>query len=116
MTDRNEDKLLAAASRLNTGIPPQRDLWPEIAASIAEPKRSWWTPMLAQAAAIVLLVGASSAVTYLLVSDDGGRSWTEQYSAPENEEPLFDVLFEDRDRGPVHELERARHDRLRHDP
>lgn len=69
MTDRNDDKLLAAARRLKTGIAPQRDLWPEIAASIAEPQQSRWTPMLAQAAAVILLIGASSSITYLVVSE-----------------------------------------------
>ena len=67
MTDRNEDRLLQAASRLNTDVSPQRDLWPGIAHAINEPQRSWWTPMLAQAAAVVLLVGGSSAGTYIAV-------------------------------------------------
>ena len=67
MTDRNEDKLLQAAGRLNTEVSPQRDLWPGIAHAMQEPQRSWWTPMLAQAAAVVLLVGGSSAVTYIAV-------------------------------------------------
>jgi hypothetical protein len=69
MTDMNEDKLLSAARRLETGVAPQRDLWPEIAAAIAEPDRTWWTPLLAQAAAVVLLVAASSSITYLVVTD-----------------------------------------------
>ena len=67
MTDRNEDRLLQAASRLNTEVSPQRDLWPGIARAINEPQRSWWAPMLAQAAAVVLLVGGSSAITYIAV-------------------------------------------------
>lgn len=67
--DRN-DKLIAAASGLATEISPERDLWPEIAEGIAAPKRSRWTPMLAQAAAIVLLIGASSGVTFLAVKDE----------------------------------------------
>ncbi len=64
-----EDKLMTSAKRLNTEIAPERDLWPEIAASIAAPQRSRWTPMLAQAAAIILLIGASSSVTYLVVKE-----------------------------------------------
>ncbi len=64
-----EDKLIAAASTLATEISPEKDLWPGIAAAIAQPKRSRWTPVLAQAAAIVLLVGASSSVTYFAVKD-----------------------------------------------
>ena len=67
MTDRKDDQLLQAASRLKTDISPQRDLWPGIARAMQAPPRSWWTPMLAQAAAVVLLVGGSSAVTYIAV-------------------------------------------------
>ena len=67
MTDSDDDKLLQAARRLNTGIAPQRDLWPDIARAMQAPQRSWWTPLLAQAAAVVLLVGGSSAITYIAV-------------------------------------------------
>lgn len=67
MTDGN-DKLMQAASGLATEIAPKRDLWPDIEEAIIhtqrQPQRSRWTPMLAQAAAVVLLVGASSMVTY----------------------------------------------------
>lgn len=70
MNDMTEDNLMTNAKRLNTEIAPERDLWPAIAASIAEPRRPRWTPMLAQAAAIVLLVGASSSITYLVVKDE----------------------------------------------
>lgn len=72
MTDKIDDKLLVAAKRLKTEIAPERDLWPEIAAAMsetAEPRRSRWTPMLAQAAAVILLVGASSSITYMVVKD-----------------------------------------------
>jgi len=64
-----EDKLIAAASTLATEISPEKDLWPGIAAAIAQPTRSRWTPVFAQAAAIVLLVGASSSLTYFVVKD-----------------------------------------------
>jgi len=67
MTDKKDDKLLQAANRLKSEVSPQRDLWPGIARAMQEPQRSWWTPMLAQAAAVVLLVGGSSAVTYIAV-------------------------------------------------
>jgi len=67
--DRN-DTIVAAAGRLATDIGPQRDLWPGIAESIGRPRRSRWTVMLAQAAAVVLLVGGSSGVTYLAVKND----------------------------------------------
>jgi len=70
MTEEFDDKLDRAARQLATGIAPERDLWPDIATAIAEPRRSRWTPMFAQAAAVVLLVGASSAITYVSVKDD----------------------------------------------
>jgi len=65
-----DDELIEAASTLSTEISPGRDLWPGIAAAIAQPKRSRWTSMLAQAAAVVLLVGASSTITYMAIKDD----------------------------------------------
>lgn len=70
MTDTFDDKLDRAARQLATEISPDRDLWPGIAEAIEDaPRRSRWTPMLAQAAAVVLLVGASSGITYMLMSD-----------------------------------------------
>lgn len=68
MTETTDDKLLAAARRLATEISPERDLWPGVAEAIEAPRRSGWAPLLAQAAAVVLLVGASSAITYVVVS------------------------------------------------
>ncbi len=65
-----DDKLVKAARGLATEIAPPRDLWPGIEKAIHRPKRSRWTPMLAQAAAVVLLVGASSMVTYIVVKYD----------------------------------------------
>ena len=67
MTDTSDDKLMATAGRLATEIAPERDLWPGIAQAINMPRRRRWTPILAQAAAVVLLIGASSAVTYVTV-------------------------------------------------
>jgi BMFP domain-containing protein YqiC len=67
MTDRHDDKLMATASQLATEVAPERDLWPGIAEAINTPRRRRWTPMLAQAAAIILLIGASSGVTYIAV-------------------------------------------------
>jgi hypothetical protein len=72
MTEEFDNKLDRAARALATEISPERDLWPGIAEAIGKPQRSRWTPMLAQAAAVVLLVGASSAVTYLVVKDSNG--------------------------------------------
>ena len=66
----NDDKLLQAAAQLKTEIRPERDLWPAISAAIVVPATRRWTRRLAQAAALVLLVGASSAVTYMTVKDN----------------------------------------------
>ena len=72
MNAENDDKLIVAARQLAQEITPERDLWPEIEAAITIPvrERSRWTPMFAQAAAVVLLVGASSGLTYLAVKDE----------------------------------------------
>ena len=72
MTEEFDNKLDLAARQLATEISPERDLWPGIADAIERPQRSRWTPMFAQAAAIVLLVGASSALTYVVVVDERG--------------------------------------------
>ena len=68
MNDILDDNLMAAAAGLPTEIAPERDLWPDIEAAITAPvpQRRSWTPYLAQAAAIVLLVGASSSITYMM--------------------------------------------------
>lgn len=68
MTERTDDKLMDAASRLTTEISPERDLWPGIEGALDAPRRAAWAPLLAQAAAVVLLVGASSTITYLAVT------------------------------------------------
>lgn len=65
----NDDELMRAANRLPTEVRPQRDLWAGIAEGIQQPARSRQTSLLAQAAAAVLLMAASSAVTYVSVKD-----------------------------------------------
>ena len=70
----DEDKLTAKAADLATQIAPSRDLWPGIEASISETprepvRRSWAQTYFAQAAAVVLLVGGSSGLTYLAMKD-----------------------------------------------
>jgi hypothetical protein len=73
-----DDQLLRAARGLATEISPERDLWPEIAAAInstsASTNTTRWrarvSPTLAQAAAAVLLIGASSLLTYVAVKYD----------------------------------------------
>lgn len=64
-----DDKLMQAARRLRADVSPERDLWPAIEAAIAAPAPRRWSPIFAQAAAVVLLVGASSAVTYMTMKD-----------------------------------------------
>jgi hypothetical protein len=72
MNVKREDELTKRAAELATGIQPSRDLWPGIEAAISEPAggRSWFSPYLAQAAAVVLLVGASSGLTWLVMQDE----------------------------------------------
>lgn len=62
------DKLKEAARALETEVAPDRDLWPDIENAIARPSRRRWNKVLAQAAAVVLLVGASSGLTYLAMT------------------------------------------------
>lgn len=73
-----DDKLTTAARGLATEIAPQRDLWPGIEEAMIQtqrkPERSRWTPMLAQAAAVVLLVGASSMLTYSVMKYDAANT------------------------------------------
>lgn len=69
-------KLMEAAAKLATELSPDRDLWPEIATAIATPARSNWSSLFAQAAAVVLLIGASSGLTYLAMNK--GSTYTEQ--------------------------------------
>jgi hypothetical protein len=86
MTEK-DDKLMMAAGSLATEIAPERDLWPGIEEAISKPQRSRWTPMLAQAAAAVLLVAASSMVTYVAVKYDAADTPTQtvvQVAAPKN--------------------------------
>ena len=72
-----EDVIGKRAAKLATEVAPPRDLWPGIEAAILAgeqpaPRRSFmapFMPLLAQAAALVLLVGASSGLTYLAMKD-----------------------------------------------
>lgn len=68
-----DDELMVAAAKLATEVAPGRDLWPQIELEISSPvsdKRTVWNSVWAQAAAVLLLVGGSSGVTYLAVSGD----------------------------------------------
>ena len=71
-----DDKVMSMASRLERDVEPGTDLWPGIEAAIAEGGQerggvSPWTRYLAQAAAIVILIGGSSGLTYLAVGGGG---------------------------------------------
>jgi hypothetical protein len=81
-----DDKLTKAARGLATQIAPKRDLWPGIAEAINEPQRSRWTPIFAQAAAVVMLIGASSMVTYSVIkySDSNTAATTVARVEPSN--------------------------------
>jgi len=79
--DIERDEIILAARRLPPGIAPGRDLWPAIAGAIEEKAREersatrsrgrpGWNRMFAQAAAVVLLVGGSSGVTWLAMKQD----------------------------------------------
>lgn len=76
MNDKDEqdfdDKLMARAGELPRSVQPERDLWPGIEQVISaplKPKRAAWNTAWAQAAAVVLLVGGSSGLTYVAMTD-----------------------------------------------
>lgn len=81
-----DDELMQAACALESEVTPERDLWPEIESSITTPSQPRWHKVFAQAAAVVLLVGASSGLTWLATS--GGTS----SGAPAGDLP--DLAFE----------------------
>jgi hypothetical protein len=69
----NNAGLMAKAAKLSTAVTPERDLWPGIEQVITAPprrERSMWNTVWAQAAAVVLLVGGSSGLTYLAMTGD----------------------------------------------
>ena len=81
MTDsERNDELLARARDLSTSISPQQDLWPGIEAAISKPRVSRWTPRFAQAAAVLLLIGASSGLTWLTTKDSPSGRMRNGYS------------------------------------
>jgi len=68
-----DEKLKDAVAGLATEVSPGRDLWPDIEQAIvkpARPVRTVWNTVWAQAAAVLLLVGGSSGLTYLALSGD----------------------------------------------
>ena len=69
-----DDKMTMAASQLATEITPSRDLWPGIEEAIKAPRVPRQTTWYAQAAAVFLLVGASSMVTYSVLKYDSANT------------------------------------------
>lgn len=68
-----DEEIVARAAKLSGAVTPKRDLWPEIEKAISAPairERSVWNTVWAQAAAIVLLVGGSSGLTYMAMTDE----------------------------------------------
>lgn len=66
-----DDELMAAASKLAREVTPERDLWPDIEQAItapAERTHTAWNSVWVQAAAVLLLVGGSSGITYMAMS------------------------------------------------
>lgn len=66
------DELMAMAGRLPAGVTPGRDLWPGIEQAISAPAKTGrgpWNTVWAQAAAVLVLVGGSSGLTYLAMQD-----------------------------------------------
>ncbi len=76
--DKNiDEKIMARAAKLDVSVTPERDLWPDIAGALAEPARpqrprlqsAMQGSVWAQAAAVILLIGASSGLTYVAMND-----------------------------------------------
>lgn len=96
MNEQNDDKLMQAASQLATEIAPERDLWPGIAEAIETPARRRWTPMLAQAAAVAMLMVGSAGTTWYVMQDDGAGT-----TRVIDSDRIFDrASFGNRDLGP----------------
>ena len=71
--DDERDELMSLARRLPTAIAPQRDLWPGIEKAISRGSRRdgfRWNRVVAQAAAVILLVGGSSGITWFAMKQN----------------------------------------------
>lgn len=70
-----QERIVQTASQLPQEVMPERDLWAAIEEGIDAPEPSLlpWKRYLAQAAAVVFLVGASSGLTYLAVGGNPGN-------------------------------------------
>lgn len=74
MNTDTDDRLMADAARLTKAVAPERDLWPAIEASIGAPRERRGLPWYAQAAAVLLLAGGSSAVTWVVMKESANVS------------------------------------------
>lgn len=63
-----DENLMIAARALETEVAPDRDLWPEIENAITRGARKPGHAFFAQAAAVLLLIGASCGLTYLVMN------------------------------------------------
>lgn len=68
MTEASENRLLDDAAKLATEVAPERDLWPDIENRLERPGHRRSMPWYAQAAAVLLLVGGSSYITWILAT------------------------------------------------
>lgn len=83
-----DDELTALARRLPREVAPQRDLWPAIEAAISQPaapRSHPWQRIMARAAAVLVLVGGSSSITWYLTTGGGAGPAT----APVMTQPLI---------------------------
>lgn len=78
-TTEREDAVMKMAAAMPRAVHPGRDLWPAIANAIDEQESlaqggPRWPRLFAQAAAVLLLVGASSGLTWLAMQDNDSTS------------------------------------------
>lgn len=71
----SDDDIMRMAAAMPRALQPERDLWPDIAQAIDEREclaaaGPRWPRLFAQAAAVLLLVGASSGLTWLAMQDE----------------------------------------------
>ena len=68
-----EDEVMQLAREMPRDVQPDNDLWPGIASAISEDRAirgTGWPRMFAQAAAVLVLIGASSGLTWLTLQND----------------------------------------------
>lgn len=87
-----DDDIMAMARDLPREIAPGRDLWPAIAGAIEADREHGanrpWPRLFAQAAAVLLLVGASSGITWLTMHETGGAPDTTTVNGALTFEPV----------------------------